>query len=74
MSEEYDILIKDGSIYDGVSEDPFMTDLGIIKDKIKRIGILNEPAAKIIAAQGLTVMPGFIDLHAHCDSSFVLSR
>jgi N-acyl-D-amino-acid deacylase len=74
MSEGYDVLIKGGSIYDGVSEDPFMADLGIIKDKIERIGILNEPAAKIIVAQGLTVMPGFIDLHTHCDSPFMLSR
>ncbi len=74
MSEGYDVLIKGGSVYDGLSEDPFMADLGIIRDKIVRIGLLNEPAAKIIDARGLTVMPGFIDLHTHCDSPFMVSR
>jgi len=74
MSETYDVLIKGGSVYDGISEIPHTADVGIIRDKIARIGLLTEPAAKTIDARGLAVMPGFIDLHTHCDSPFMLSR
>ena len=74
MSEAYDVLIKGGSIYDGVSENPRTADVGIVKDKITRIGTLPEPASKTIDARGLAVMPGFIDVHTHSDSPFMMSR
>jgi N-acyl-D-amino-acid deacylase len=73
MSEVYDVLIKGGLVYDGVSENPRTADVGIVKDKIIRIGTLTEPAAKRIDAGGLAVMPGFIDVHTHSDSPFMLS-
>jgi N-acyl-D-amino-acid deacylase len=74
MSEVYDVLIKGGSVYDGVSENPRTADVGIVKDKITRIGTLPEAAAKTIDAGGLAVMPGFIDVHTHSDSPFMMSR
>jgi N-acyl-D-amino-acid deacylase len=74
MSEAYDILIKGGSVYDGVSENPHKVDVGIVKDKIARIGHLSDPASKTIDAGGLAVMPGFIDVHTHSDSPFMMSR
>ena len=74
MSEAYDVLIKDGNVYDGVSENPYRADVGIVKDKITRVGTLPETALKTIDARGLTVMPGFIDVHTHSDSPFMLSR
>jgi N-acyl-D-amino-acid deacylase len=74
MSEAYDVLIKGGNVYDGVSENPRTADVGIVKDKITRIGTLTENALKTIDAKGLAVMPGFIDVHTHCDSPFMMSR
>lgn len=74
MSEVYDVLIKGGSVYDGVSENPRTADVGIVKDMISRIGTLPETASKTIDARGLAVMPGFIDVHTHSDSPFMMSR
>jgi N-acyl-D-aspartate/D-glutamate deacylase len=74
MSEAFDVLIKGGSVYDGVLENPRITDIGIIGDRISRIGSLPETAVKTIDARGLVVMPGFIDVHTHSDSPFMLSR
>jgi N-acyl-D-amino-acid deacylase len=74
MSEAYDVLIKGGSVYDGVSENPCTADVGIVGDKITKIGTLPEIASKTIDARGLAVMPGFIDVHTHSDSPFMMSR
>ncbi|MEW6186081.1 MAG: amidohydrolase family protein [Thermodesulfobacteriota bacterium] len=74
MSDTYDIVIKGGNVFDGVSDHPQRVDLGIVGDKIVRIGVQSERASKIINAQGLAVMPGFIDVHTHSDSPFKLSR
>ena len=66
----YDILIKDGKIYDGTLNPPFRADIGIKGDKIAAIGNLEDKSKKIIEAQNLIVTPGFIDIHTHCDLTF----
>lgn len=66
----FDIVIKSGTIYDGTLKDPYIADIGIKKDKIVAIGNLEDPAKKIIDANGLIVTPGFIDLHNHSDLTF----
>ena len=53
MSDAYDVLIKGGSVYDGISENPRTADVGIVKDKITGIGTLTESASKTIDARGL---------------------
>jgi len=67
----YDVLIKGGSVYDGISSQPAMIDIGISVDKIVALGTLVGKAEKTIDAQGLTITPGFIDIHTHCDSTFM---
>jgi N-acyl-D-aspartate/D-glutamate deacylase len=66
----FDIVIKGGTIYDGTLAKPYVADIGIQKDKIAAIGDLSGKAAKTIDAGGLTVMPGIIDVHTHCDLTF----
>lgn len=74
MAEQYyDILIKNGAIYDGTLAEPITTDVGIIGDKIARVGTIAGEADRIIDAGGFAVTPGFIDVHTHCDSPFMLS-
>lgn len=68
----FDIIIKNGAIVDGLGGKPFRADIGISKDKIKKIGTLDvKEASKIIDAEGLTVCPGFIDLHTHADRNIL---
>ncbi len=73
-SSVYDVLIKNGTIYSGISEKPESADIGIQGDKIVALGQLDGKAARIIDATGLTVTPGFIDVHTHCDTPFRLSQ
>ena len=61
-------VIKNGLIYDGSGGSPYQKDILIEDDKIAAITEnLDVSAENIIDAAGLTVTPGFIDTHRHCD-------
>ena len=58
------LLIKNANIVDAHEE--FCADVLILDGKIAEIGIeLNKKDVEIIDANGLTLMPSFIDTHAH---------
>jgi N-acyl-D-aspartate/D-glutamate deacylase len=64
----YDILIKNGTVYDGSLAAPFKADIAVKDDRIAKIDkSIKETAARVIEAKGLIVTPGFIDLHTHVD-------
>ena len=42
----YDLVIKNGIIYDGTGRAPFGGDIGIMDGKIKSIGKIKDPAKK----------------------------
>lgn len=64
----YDLIIKNGQIYDGTGNPATQLDLGIKDGKIKKIGHLDDAeATQIIDAKNLAVSPGFIDAHSHSD-------
>ncbi|HDZ26591.1 MAG TPA: D-aminoacylase [Candidatus Aminicenantes bacterium] len=53
---------------DGTGNPWFHGDIGIKGDTIAEIGDLSgKTAVKTIDARGMTVSPGFIDMHTHCD-------
>lgn len=67
--QQYDLLIRGGTIYDGSGNKSFKADIGIRNEKIISIGDLSKATGKkIIDATGLAVSPGFIDLHTHIES------
>ena len=68
----YDLLLKNGTIYDGTGAAPFRSDIGIIQGRIAAIGALEEGGVQTVDVAGLAVSPGFIDLHTHSDFSFLL--
>ena len=68
----FDVLIKNGSILDGTGEEPKISDIGIIGDKIEVIGDIKSDAKKIIDANNLFVSPGFVDIHTHSDFFYFL--
>ncbi len=68
----YDLLIKNGEIFDGTGSGPFFADIAAVNGDIVAIGSLEGESAKTVDAAGLAVSPGFIDLHTHSDMSFLL--
>ena len=64
----YDILIKNGLVYDGSLAPPAKMDIAISGDRIVKVAqSIPGTAARVIEAQDLIVTPGFIDLHTHVD-------
>ena len=69
----FDLLITGGTVIDGAGSPGARTDIGINGKKIEQIGDLGEAtAARVIDATGLTVTPGFIDVHAHSDGALLV--
>jgi len=63
-----DTIVAGARIFDGVDPTPFVTDLGIVGERIALIGDLSErDARERIDGSGRTLAPGFIDVHAHSD-------
>jgi len=62
-----DILIINGTVYDGLGGIPYKKNIGIKGDRIEIITPNEPPAHKLIDAVDLAVSPGFIDIHSHTD-------
>lgn len=70
----FDTIIERGTIIDGSGAPGFTGDVGIQGDQIVAIGDLSEAeASHRIDASGLTVTPGFIDIHTHSDFSLLVN-
>ena len=71
---DFDIIIKNGYIFDGLGDEAFKTDLGISENFIKEIGKISISRGKsVIEAEGLAVCPGFIDVHDHTDIELLVN-
>ncbi|MBM4081008.1 MAG: amidohydrolase family protein, partial [Planctomycetes bacterium] len=63
----FDLLISNGTVFDGSGADGFVADVGIIGDRVKVVGDLSSATtSRRIDASGLAVCPGFVDPHTHC--------
>ncbi len=68
-----DILIKNGTVVDGLGTPAYHADIAIKNGRIEKIGFLGEPSAKtIIDATGLYVAPGFVDINNASDRYWTL--
>jgi N-acyl-D-amino-acid deacylase len=67
-AQQADILIRNGRVIDGTGNSWFYGDLAIKDGRILALGKLNHlSATKTIDATGLTIAPGFIDVHTHIE-------
>lgn len=70
---EFDMIIKNGTIYDGTGGKSFKADVGIKDDKITAIGNLSKKRAKsVVDASGLAVAPGFINMLSWSTESLIV--
>ena len=73
MPIECDILIRNGTIYDGGGAPPYHGDVALQDDQIAAIGTLPDAQATVeINAQGLAVAPGFINILSHAQESLIV--
>ena len=67
MASEYDIVIRGGTIMDGNGGTPYVGDVAVKDGKIAAVGSVSGTGAEEIDAAGLSVTPGFVDIHTHYD-------
>ncbi|MDX1933457.1 MAG: D-aminoacylase [Capsulimonadales bacterium] len=66
----FHLLLRDGTVFDGLGHPPKVVDVGIAAGRIAAIGDLSMAQARqTVSARGRYVAPGFIDIHTHSDLS-----
>jgi N-acyl-D-amino-acid deacylase len=69
----YDVIIRNGTVYDGSGAPPVKGDVAIQGDRIAAVGDLSAAKGKQeIDANGLAVTPGFINMLSWADRSLLM--
>ena len=69
----YDLLIRDGAIYDGSGGEAYRGDIAISGDKIVAVGkSVPGTARQVVDANGLAVAPGFINMLSWATESLLI--
>ena len=69
---DFDVIIKNGAVYDGTGSDVQHVDLAIRGDRIAGLGDYSKAKAKmVIDATGLAVAPGFINMLSWSTESLI---
>ena len=72
--EAFDLIIRNGTVVDGISDHPYHADIGISGEKIVAVGELpSAQAAVTVDASGRVVTPGFIDIHTHTGTELLVN-
>jgi len=69
----YDLVIRNGTIVDGLGTEPYRGDVAVSDGVIVAVGTVATPGNREIDATGLLVTPGFVDLHTHYDGQAIWS-
>src|SRR5688572_8921048 len=69
---DFDLIIRNGNVYDGKGGAPFRSDIGINNDTIAYIGDLSDAKGdSTIDAAGMAVAPGFINMLSWATESLI---
>jgi N-acyl-D-amino-acid deacylase len=72
IAADHDVIIRNGSIYDGTGAPPYVADLAINGDRVSAIGQFASGSADLeIDASGLAVAPGFFNMLSHAHLSLI---
>lgn len=73
-NENFDLIIKNGTVIDGIENKSYRADIGILGEYIKKVGDLQKASASaVIDATDRVVSPGFIDIHTHTDTEILIN-
>ena len=67
MTGIYDLVIRGGTIMDGNGGTPYIGDVAIKDGVIQAVGTVEGQGKQEVDAAGLSVTPGFVDIHTHYD-------
>ena len=71
-SDDFDLIVRGGTLYDGTGAKPLQADVAIRGDRIAGIGDFKSAKAKtVIDAKGLAVAPGFINMLSWSTESLI---
>jgi N-acyl-D-aspartate/D-glutamate deacylase len=73
MADNPDLVIRGGSIADGLGGELFEADVAIANGRIVEVGQVQGKGTEEIDARGKLVAPGFVDLHTHYDGQVTWS-
>lgn len=72
QKQKYQVIIRGGTVYDGLGNPGVIADVGIQADTIAFFGDLSKAVGeKEINAQGLAVAPGFVNMMSHAEVSLL---
>ena len=74
MNPTFDLRINGGTLIDGSGVQGSAGDIGIRDGRVVAIGSFAGEATRTIDARGMTVAPGFIDIHTHYDAQVFWDR
>jgi N-acyl-D-amino-acid deacylase len=68
----YDVVLRNGQLFDGSGAAPFSGDLAIQGDRIAAVGILGNVRGRTeIDVQGMAVAPGFVNMMCWANESLI---
>lgn len=67
MAKFFDLVIRNGTIVDGMGGEPFVCDIAVVGGRIAALGQRLERGREEIDARDHLVVPGFVDIHTHYD-------
>lgn len=69
---DYDVIIRGGTVYDGLGGEPFQADIAINGDRIAAIGDLSKKFGRLhVDARNKAVAPGFINMLSWATKSLI---
>src|SRR5437660_390409 len=72
FAQDFDIVIRNGAVYDGTGGEAQHVDLAIKGDRIAGLGDFSKASAKtIVNASGLAIAPGFINMLSWSTESLI---
>lgn len=75
VEQQWDIVIRGGTVIDGTGQPRFTADVAIRGDRIVAVSAVPldiQLARQVIDATGKVISPGFVDIHTHLDPLLTL--
>jgi N-acyl-D-aspartate/D-glutamate deacylase len=72
VDRRFDVVLRGGTVYDGMGRPGVDADVAIEGDHIAAIGRIDaEQARHVIDVAGMCIAPGFVDIHSHSDRTIL---